>query len=511
MLDTSAPQGNWLRSYSGVIIPVLYFLAVVAVFHQTTISMVHIWIDGETFAHGFLILPICLWLVWRERSTLVKCSAQPALWVVLLTSLGVILWLAGWLVDVNLVQQLALVWIAVTGIWALIGTELAKRMAFPLCFLFLAVPMGEGLIPPLMELTADSTEYLVRVSGIPVYREGMYLTLPTGHWSVVEACSGVRYLIASFTLGLLYAYLSYRSLSRRIIFVIFAIIVPVIANSLRAYGIVMIGHLSGMELATGVDHLIYGWMFFGIVMLLLFWGGSFWQETELAPSSADSEVEGLPVYKASTLPQRRAFVLLLLVIIAAPGLSALFTSDEVQSVRDIQPLGAAPGWRISEDPQWGWLPNQQGADRVAHEYYHGESIVMVALYQYLNQVSGAELASSGEAWRVDRSAWRLVREGPVQLTIGVNNVLVDEAELASTSGSLRLLVWTWYRVGSEYTASPYRVKLLEAKQALFEGGRVGSRLFLATPLGEYEGATRHTLAAFLQSHLSQMEEALDTR
>jgi hypothetical protein len=58
------------------------------------------------------------------------------------------------------------------------------------------------------------------------------------------------------------------------------VVVPIVANWLRAYMIVMIGHTSGMELATGVDHLIYGWLFFGLVMFIMFWIGSYWREDE---------------------------------------------------------------------------------------------------------------------------------------------------------------------------------------------------------------------------------------
>ncbi|MEZ5556090.1 exosortase A [Haliea sp.] len=511
MFDTSVQLGRWRQTYSGVILPALYFLAVLSVFHETVMSMVKVWVEGETFAHGFLVLPISLWLIGRQRAALVGQNVNPSPWVIVLTFLGALLWLAGWLVDVNLVQQLALVWIAVTGIWALIGTELAKRIAFPLCFLFLAVPMGEGLIPPLMELTADSTEYLVRLSGIPVYREGMYLTLPTGHWSVVEACSGVRYLIASFTLGLLYAYLSYRSLRTQIIFIVFAILLPVVANSLRAYGIVMIGHLSGMELATGVDHLIYGWVFFGVVMLLLFWVGSFWQEAEPQFLVSESDAGNTFVDRTTSFSQPKVLLLLLLVLIAAPGFSGVFASNQLESAQALQPAKPAPGWIITKDPQWEWLPNQNGADRVTHEYYLGESIVMVGLYQYLNQVPGAELVSSGEAWRIDRSLWRLVKEQTRQVNVGVEDIYVDEAELAKSSEQLRLLVWSFYRVGSEYTANPYRVKVLEAKQVLFEGRRVGSRLFLATPLVKDKDESRRVLENFMHSHLRNIEDALNKK
>src|SRR6185369_4407333 len=90
--------------------------------------------------------------------------------------------------------------------------------------------------------------------------------------------------IASITVGALFAYLSYQKPWKRILFVVLSVIVPIIANGMRAYMIVMIAHLSDMKLALGIDHLIYGWLFFGIVMLLLFWIGSFWRDPEPADS-----------------------------------------------------------------------------------------------------------------------------------------------------------------------------------------------------------------------------------
>src|SRR5262249_32061829 len=154
---------------------------------------------------------------------------------------------------------------------------------FPLAFLFFAVPIGEFLLPQLMEWTAGFTIAALKLSGIPVFREGQQIAIPSGTWSVVEACSGVRYLIASIVAGALYAYLIYRSPARRLVFIGVSIVVPIVANWVRAYLIVMIGHLSGNVLAAGVDHLIYGWMFFGVVMLIMFWIGSRWREHDTSP------------------------------------------------------------------------------------------------------------------------------------------------------------------------------------------------------------------------------------
>ena len=171
------------------------------------------------------------------------------------------------------------------AVWAILGNrDAARAWRFRSRFLFFAVPFGEFVVPKLMDWTADFTVWAVAASGVPVFREGNNFIIPSGRWSVVEACSGVRYLIASLVVGTLYAYLTYRSLLRRVVFIGISIVVPLVANWLRAYMIVMIGHLSSNRLAVGVDHIIYGWVFFGVVMMALFWVAGYWRE-DLAPSA----------------------------------------------------------------------------------------------------------------------------------------------------------------------------------------------------------------------------------
>lgn len=487
-----------------------WFLLVLALFHDTLLDMVSIWWNSETFSHGFLILPISLWLLWRDRQRLARLTpmGEPrALPLVLAAGLA---WLLAELVDVNVVQQLALVAVLVSGIWVLVGTPLARVMVFPLGFLFLAVPMGAGLIPPLMQLTADSTEYLVRAVGIPVYREGMYLTLPTGQWSVVEACSGVRYLIASFTLGLVFAYITYQSLWRRLLFVAAAIAVPILANSLRAWGIVLLGHYSGMELAVGVDHLIYGWVFFGLVILLLFWVGSFWQEPEAALPAPAGEADARSVGRrrlAMALP-----VLLLVCVLPAPLAAYWFAHADPRLPGEFPVPVAAVGWQRSEPLDWRWEPAQYGADRqLTVQYVKSASAsdavpVRLELYQYLNQQPGMELVTPGQFWRRDRQAWRVLAQAAPQAAAGH---AVNEAVLAENDGTRRLLVWSWYRVDGHTTVNPYGVKLLEAWQMLRHGHREGTRVYISTPLAEDRDQARAHLDDFLASHRAAIEYSLE--
>ena len=104
--------------------------------------------------------------------------------------------------------------------------------------------------------------------GVPVLLEGRFITVPSGKWEVAEACSGIRYVTASLAVGFLFAGLVYKSWPRRVAFFIASAVVPVLANAVRVFGIILLAYLSGNRIAVGVDHILYGWLFFTIVMAL---------------------------------------------------------------------------------------------------------------------------------------------------------------------------------------------------------------------------------------------------
>ena len=134
-------------------------------------------------------------------------ARSTSLWLLPMVLAGFV-WLLGDLAAVNAVTFLALVSLLVFAVPALLGTRVALAILFPLAYLFFAVPIGEFALPQMMEWTAEFTIVALRLTGIPVYREGLSFVIPSGNWSVVEACSGVRYLIASVVVGTLYAYLT---------------------------------------------------------------------------------------------------------------------------------------------------------------------------------------------------------------------------------------------------------------------------------------------------------------
>ena len=501
-------NGRFDKRY--LFIAVAYCLALVLVFYQTVESMVAIWWRSETFTHGFLIAPIVIWLIWEKRQELARLVPRPQYIALLPLLLFGFFWLFGQVMDAAVVQQIALIGILVSGLWAILGTQVVWAIAFPLAFLFLAVPIGEGLIPVLMEFTADFTVGLLKLTGIPVYREGLFFTLPSGNWSVVEGCSGVRYLIASVTLGCLFAYLSYQSLMKRGLFIAASFIVPVIANGLRAYMIVMIGHLSSMKLATGVDHLIYGWVFFGLVMFVLFAVGSIWRDHESSIESATSasQDDSVVLQTKTNLYTSAAVVLLL----ACVWPFTAYLIDNQQSLTAIAPLKAPPGsdgWEQQNNESWQWRPVVKGVDGEIHQFYSRDGIT-VSIYtgQYLTQNQNKELINSQNVFVVQKSPdWRIVGRSKVTLNLAGDTVEVDQAHIKG-SGS-NLLTLRWYRLGDKYTANPYIGKLLGGVAKLTFARRDGAYITVTTSVSDEANMPFDTLQDFINTMLPGLEAQLD--
>jgi exosortase len=120
-------------------------------YRETAVSMVLIWYRSDTFAHGFLILPIVAWLIWRQRHSVARLVPQPSLGVLPVFALVGLVWLVGELAAANTLTQSALVGLLVLVVPLVLGWPVARCIGFPLGFMFFAVPLGEFLLPQLME------------------------------------------------------------------------------------------------------------------------------------------------------------------------------------------------------------------------------------------------------------------------------------------------------------------------------------------------------------------------
>lgn len=490
----------------------LTFLA----YFATARSIVDIWDSSGTFAHGYVILPISLWLVWQRRAAVAQLPAAPYWPALLALAACGAAWLLGEFGDVQIVRHYAFVAMLPLVVLALLGKRIAWALAFPLAFLLFAVPFGDVFINPLIGVTADFTVWALRATGIPVLRDGTSFSIPSGNWSVVEACSGVRYLIASVTLGCLYAYLTFRGTWRRALFIVASMLVPIVANGMRAYMIVMLGHLSGMTLAVGVDHLIYGWLFFGLVMFLLFWLGSLWREDAPADEqSAQGRAAAVAAASAGSAPLSRfaAAVLAIAVCVGAWPAYAAWLAQREGAAQPAGLSGFAATWPQST-PFVQWSPSYPAASAELQQYYtqangeHPGHPVGVHLRYYRKQDHDTKLISSVNRMAAEKDQnWHSVASALREENVGGRVLAVRESTLAGSGG--RMLVWNWYWVDGRYTANDYLGKALQVKQKLLTGADDGAAVMVFSPFDEQPELARTAMRAFLAANLARVDAVLD--
>lgn len=514
---------HW-RAFAGPWI--LAMLALLLAYRETGLAMVAIWSRSETFAHAFVVPLISLWLIWRKRQELALLRPRPQWWMLLPIAALSLFWAIGQVVVANAVAQLAFTALLVALVPALFGWAVTYSIGFALAFLFFAVPVGESLTPILMLWTADFTVGALRLSGIPVYREGQQFVIPSGSWSVVEACSGLRYLMASFMVGSLYAYITYTGLAKRLIFIAVSLLLPIAANWVRAYIIVMLGHLSSNRLATGVDHLIYGWVFFGMVIMLLFWVGARWADPEPLPPDSNAAAQAPPARGLATPAWALALVLAALLSLTPIWLARRADIAYVAPTLQL-PDALAGGWQAqAQTDTAAWQPIYVEPSAVVQRLYsadaQGGSQVGLHIAYYRQQNAQRKLVSSGNTLtHAEDQDWNRVRGGSHSLALGDQALTVNSAEILGrvpTDGGprTRLLVWQWYWVGGRLAQGDVTAKLNSVWQWLAGQADESASVILyvradqagASAAGSSDQARLRAMEAFMRDNWAGIDARL---
>jgi exosortase A len=428
-------------------------------FFEQWSAMAVLWWGNETYSHGLLILPICLWLAWRDRASLAPLNPQASVLGFVPLIAGLFGWLVGTLADVNVVEQFGALLATLSLVPLILGVQFSKRLWFPLLFAFFMVPAGEFLVPPLMAYTADATVIALQWSGIPVYRENMHFTLPTGRWSVVEACSGLRYVIAAVVLACLFSYLNYKTWSKRILFTFACLVLAIVANWIRAYVVVLVGHWSDMKYGTGDDHIYFGWVFFGLCMMGIFWMGSKWRELNDGPEPLTSSTNQSAGHTNTIARNVAISVVGLLGFILVFQLPSLLRPNQTRSdlnqvaqalkdykvvtKADVAIPGSFKGFRDSL-----FLKSSEGTE--------------VAVYYFAKQTNGAEMIRGENAFiSYEDKAWKIMSESAVVLgaesRAEPSPFTARQYKVKSNSEESRDLV-TFFCIADKCTSSLYLAK-----------------------------------------------------
>jgi exosortase A len=473
---------------------------------QAIAAAVRVWWVSPTFSHCFLVIPVSAYFVWRRRHALAALTpaAYPrALWLfppLVLASL------VGQLAHINEIEQLAFVGLLQVLILAVLGLQVYRSILFPCLFLFFLVPMGEYLIPPLQHFTTHFISVGLTLFGVPHYTEVNVIELSNGNYEVAEACAGLRFLIATIAVGVLFVHLTYRKWHKIVIYLTASLVVPVIANGFRALGIVLLAHWSDNRIAHGTDHIIYGWGFLVAILLVLMFVGM--RYADPIPQEESGEAVAVPASRP------RAFSLTILLSLAAISfVPALLYWQSHRPLRVDTAAFSAPltsaGWQTGT-VSGGWSPDYAAPDaRMAFAMHKTASFAqdVDVFVNYYADGNGSHnlISSTNKLWK--EGVWHPLSQGTAEAVLGGRMVRLGEAVISS-AGLTRIIWWTYWS-GGRFTTSGLDVKLDRLRHALSGGG--GSALVaVSTPVnvdpGEARARLRRALAA-LGGIVTRLEKA----
>jgi exosortase A len=438
---------------------------------QGLVTVIDIWWGNEIFNHGFFVVPGAFYLIYLNRKKLLSMPWKTSWYAFIVIIPSLLVYVVGVAGDVQLFLHAATFTLLPSLIWFVIGDKAAKTILFPLCFMLFSVPVGEQLIPYLQEIAADGSVALLSLTGIPLFRSGLYIEIPQGRFLVAEACSGVSFFIVSFVIGSLYSYLNLVSTKRQIIFVVISLVFPIVANVLRVYGIILIAYWTDMEYAAGADHLIYGWFFFAFVIICLLGIGELMREKVNAEQPFVNFSPSWEINKAAF-----AFCMLLVslssVWLYQVKLSAGEGNESASSFVSINN-------RQCDNTQVDLKPEFDNPNSISETGVLVEGRCVATVYEaWFNGIDNELISYLNRAYNQD--SWSLVSKEDSTLEISPLGLSLPAFVLSSPSGD-KVKYTLWYELGNSRFNSKVDAKLQEIIDALSGERRQGKIVIVATP------------------------------
>lgn len=427
----------------------LVVAALLVLRHRDVADLAHLWWTSTTFGHCLFIGPVIAWLIWQRRAGLARLTPQawwPGLAVV---GAGGAVWLVGDAGSAAVLRQFGLLGVIQGAVLTLLGPHLFRALLFPLAYAAFLVPVGEGLETPLQSITVALVVPLLQAVGVPAQVDGVIIHAGRYWFEVAEACSGAKFVIAMVAFGTLVANLCFRTGRRRAAWLAACVVVPVLANGVRAFATIWAANLTSVEAATGLDHIVYGWLFFAVVM-----AGTValaWRWFDRAPDDPAFDPAALsPPTRHRADPALAAAALLALATVF-PAWSAAANRPAPLPARIDLP--AIAGWhRIPLSTAAPWRPWHPGADHQLFGRYADAAgnAVDMGVAVYARQREGAELISFGTGVLREEDRWVRVADLP--------RIAGGAALRMTAPGPVERIAASWYAVGDDEVDTPVAVK-----------------------------------------------------
>jgi exosortase len=236
-------------------------------------SLVWAWYSSEDYSHGFFIVPISLYIAWQKRDILAGTPISSSAWGLPVVVSALLMYLLGRLGEIATISSFSMVMALAGVILYLCGPQFLRELAFPLFMLLFMIPVPaqiySTLTIPLQLLVSRISTAIAGFAGIPVFREGNVIFLPGRTLEVVQACSGLRSMMALLTLAAVFAYFALRSNLSKSILLVFSVPAAIIVNIVRVLVMICAFYYFDYDLTSGTTHTVFGVAIFALALALI--------------------------------------------------------------------------------------------------------------------------------------------------------------------------------------------------------------------------------------------------
>lgn len=246
-------------------------VAILVVYWDVLHQLASVWYGDDTYSHGFFIVPLAAYFAWERRHRLANSPIHFS-WFGLFVVVASIVLLIGGLRGVeSFISRISFLTALAGAILLVFGWQVLRVLAFPLAFMLLMIPppaaVFSQVVTALQLLASNIGEFAINALDIPVLRQGNMLILANTTLEVAQACSGIRSLIALFTLGLVFG--SDPRTWVRVVIAVSAIPIAILFNGLRVASAGVAAHYYGSAGVEGLFHAFSGWVVFLVTVLLM--------------------------------------------------------------------------------------------------------------------------------------------------------------------------------------------------------------------------------------------------
>ncbi len=476
--------------------------------------------SADDFDYVYLAPLVLGYLLWEQRHELIDLPKQPTMTGVILFVLGLMLFWLGELGGEYYTQYLSFLIITAGAVWALLGTTTLKKLAFVFVTAIFFLPFPNFIVQVAtarLQLISSSIGVLfLRLLGKSVYKEGNVIDLGFSKLQVVEACSGLRYVLPLLILALLMGHILKVRMWKRAVLFVAAIPVAVLANALRIAATALLMEHFGKKAVEGFFHDFEGFFIFffalacmsGIAKLL-----NLVSKEPQEPDTMEKMAPSNPKKKGQWTPRKAYAVFAAMFVLLGASCYAYSFVNFREAVPVAKPLGEFP----TEIGVWkgekGILPERflsalDLTDYILIDYVdsRGRPVNFYVAY-YESQRKGESIHSPATCLR--GSGWVFEKAGSkIILVPGVGRIKVRAATLVKNRE--KQLVYYWFQKGDKVIDNVWALKWWVFWDALTKRRTDGALVRIIAPImpNETEIAARSRLDEFVMEVVPVLNQYL---